>query len=232
MLVMILNRLRAICARLFRVYNGCHISLRAQLGKDIHLEGSSIISAGTSLNRVSVGFGSYFSTECKFENTSIGRYVSIGPNVKTLTAGSHPTRNFVSTYPAFYRTQHIIGISYCSRDKFEEHRYANEETKRAILIENDVWIGAGAVIFEGVTIHNGAIIGAGALVTKDVPAYAIVGGVPAKVIRQRFLNEDIQFLQKLKWWDKGEDWIKENGDYFESIEKLKKSQETRDLEGI
>ena len=69
------------------------------------------------------------------------------------------------------------------------------------MIGNDVWIGYETVILSGVTIGDGAIIGSRAVVTKDVPPYTIVGGVPAKTIRKRFSDDDIEALQKMKWWD-------------------------------
>lgn len=79
------------------------------------------------------------------------------------------------------------------------------DNKGDIVIGNDVWIGYEAVIMTGVTIGDGAIIGTRAVVTKDVPPYTIVGGVPAKAIRKRFSDETITKLLKLKWWD----WDKE-----------------------
>ena len=76
-----------------------------------------------------------------------------------------------------------------------------------IIIGNDVWIGYEAVILPGVTIGDGAVIGCRAVVTKDVPPYTIVGGVPAKPIRKRFDEETIKELQKIKWWDWPEEKI-------------------------
>jgi len=97
--------------------------------------------------------------------------------------------------------------------------------KDAILteIENDVWVGANSVILKGVTIHDGAIIGAGAVVTKDVPAYSIVVGNPARVIKYRFSKPDITFLLKSKWWNLPRGTIQDmvNKEVFCSIDKLK-----------
>ena len=84
------------------------------------------------------------------------------------------------------------------------------DNKGDIVIGNDVWIGYGAVIFAGVTIGDGAIIGTRAVVTKDVPPYTIVGGVPAKPIRKRFSDDDIAALLKMKWWDWPVEQIKEH----------------------
>ena len=84
------------------------------------------------------------------------------------------------------------------------------DNKGDIVIGNDVWIGYEAVILSGVTIGDGAIIGTRALVTKDVPPYTIVGGVPAKPIRKRFDEETIQKLEEIRWWNWEEDRIKRN----------------------
>ena len=84
------------------------------------------------------------------------------------------------------------------------------DNKGDIVIGNDVWIGYEAVILSGVTIGDGAIIGTRAVVTKDVPSYTIVGGVPAKPIRKRFDEETIQKLEEIRWWDWEEERIKRN----------------------
>ncbi len=113
--------------------------------------------------------------------------------------------------------------SYIKENKYNDS--VKIDNKWDIIIENDVWIGSDVKFLQGIRIGDGAVIGAGALVTKDVAPYAIVGGVPAKLIRKRFSDEDIEFLLELKWWDKGEEWIKENAEYFEDIDILKsKSQ--------
>ena len=84
------------------------------------------------------------------------------------------------------------------------------DNKGDIVIENDVWIGYEAVILSGVTIGDGAIIGARAVVTKDVPSYTVVGGVPAKPIRKRFDEGTIQKLEEIRCWDWEEERIKKN----------------------
>ena len=95
---------------------------------------------------------------------------------------------------------------------FVEKNYMDEycpEEKRQVIIGNDVWIGANAIIFEGVTIGDGAVIAAGSIVRKDVPPYAVVGGVD-RIIKYRFDKEAIDKLLKIKWWEWEDDRIKKN----------------------
>lgn len=131
--------------------------------------------------------------------TKIGNFVSIGKNV-IIGHGEHPL-NFLSTSPYFY----FDNLGY----KNDETNSHNEFWKYApIHIGNDVWIGDNVCIKNGLTIGDGAVIGLGAVVTKDVPPYAIVAGVPAKVIKYRFDSDTIDRLLKLKWWDLDDAFIK------------------------
>jgi len=118
-------------------------------------------------------------------NAKIGNYCSIASNVK-IGQMNHDLK-CVST------SCHIFGPN---RGVTEESGFSSPT-----IIENDVWIAANAVVKQGVTVGTGAVIGAGAVVTKDVPPYAIVGGVPAKIIRYRFDDETIKMLLDSKWWE-------------------------------
>ena len=102
---------------------------------------------------------------------------------------------------------------------FEEYKFS--EYPYAVTIGNDVWIGAGVSLMEGVKIADGTIVAAGAMVVKNTEPYTIVGGIPAKVINNRFSNEEKEFLLKLEWWNKPEEWIKAYSRYFNDIRKLK-----------
>jgi acetyltransferase-like isoleucine patch superfamily enzyme len=106
--------------------------------------------------------------------------------------GSHPT-NLFSTSPIFYRSINTLKVRIIERN-FDYSEY------HSIEIGNDVWIGARATILDGVKIGHGAIIAAGSIVTKDVLPYAIVAGVPAKLIRFRFDTKKIDALLELAWW--------------------------------
>lgn len=90
-----------------------------------------------------------------------------------------------------------------------------------MTIGNDVLIGLHSIIMDGVTIGHGAIIGAGSVVTKDIPPYAVAAGVPARVIRKRFTDEDIAFLLNLCWWNRDDDWIRQHATAFSDLHLLK-----------
>jgi acetyltransferase-like isoleucine patch superfamily enzyme len=158
-----------------------------------------------------VGDNSYFNSNTKVNNSIIGKFCSIGSNVK-IGIGSHPI-NMVSTHPSFYANNKGF-------ETFADRMYYSENEGN-IIIGNDVWVGSDATILNNVKIGNGAIIALGSIVTKDVPDYAIVAGAPAKVIKYRFNENEISFLNDVKWWDFEKKKLKENFKFFHSIEKLK-----------
>lgn len=174
------------------------IGARANVTVDSRFEGCNYIGERTGF-RGSLGFGSYIGADARLD-AEIGRYCSIADRVMVVN-GFHPTSRFVSTHPAFYSTRNNAGVSFSKEDRFQENRFADEASRVAVGIGNDVWIGHGAVLLAGVKIGDGAVIAAGAVVTKDVEPYAIVGGVPAKPIRYRFPQEQIERLLRLRWWE-------------------------------
>ena len=187
---------------------------RVFLSNDNSYEGGNVIHARTYF-RGDMGYGSYLGMHCSITGR-IGRYCSIAEGVKVVN-GRHPTDTFVSTHPAFFSVRKQAGFTYVSAEKYPELVYASRNPDCEVIIGNDVWIGHGSTLLAGVTIGDGAIIAAGSVVVKDVPAYAVVGGVPAKVIKYRFEQEDIAFLCKTKWWDKSIEWIRDNAELFENV---------------
>lgn len=130
----------------------------------------------------------------------IGKFCSIACGAKFLFNSANHALRSLSTYPfpIFYEEWGLEG---------KDIRQA-WDNKGDIVIGNDVWIGYQAVILAGVTVGDGAIIGSRAVVTRDVPPYTIVGGVPAKPIRKRFDEETIARLQALRWWDWDQETIR------------------------
>lgn len=182
--------------------------------KNTQFEGYNAIGYHTYILDSYIGRYTYISSNSKLNNTAIGRFCSIGHNIKTVNA-IHPTKDFVSTHPVFYSTKKQVGVSFVKENIFDEHTSING---RIIIIGNDVWIGNDVTLLGGITIGDGAVVGTGAVVTKDVPPYAIVGGVPAKVIRFRFNEEQIAKLEHIKWWNKDDEWLEKHAKEFENID--------------
>ena len=149
------------------------------------------------------------------DKLKIGKFCSIACGTKFLFNSANHALDSLSTYPfpLFFEEWNL------EKEKVTEAW----DNRGDIVIGNDVWIGYEAVILSGVTIGDGAIIGTRAVVTKDVPPYTIVGGVPAKPIRKRFDEKMIKELLKIKWWDWTEEKIARNIENIKTgcIERLK-----------
>ena len=210
--------------RLYRYikYKICNKNIKLNINnkilENVFLEGNNYIEGSACISNAFLGKFSYIADGCDLHYAKIGRFTSIGPCVKIIR-GQHPTKTFVSTCPAFYARKHPAVETFVQRDKFAQTKVLDESLD-SVIIGNDVWIGANVLIIEGVKIHDGAIIAAGAVVTKDIPSYSVVAGVPAKILRYRFNSDEIDFLESLQWWSKDLDWIKEHADYFEDIKLL------------
>ena len=132
----------------------------------------------------------------------IGKFCSIACGTKFIFNSANHSLSSLSTYPfPIFFEEWNLDIKNITKAW---------DNKGDIIIGNDVWIGYEAVILAGVTIGDGAIIGTRAVVTKNVPPYTIVGGVPAKPIRKRFTQEMIDFLLKIKWWNWSEERIRQH----------------------
>jgi acetyltransferase-like isoleucine patch superfamily enzyme len=194
-------------SRKVRIEFGAEIDTRTSLGEYVGVRRRASIS-GTDIGRYS-----YIGEDCLIANTEIGSFCSIAAGV-IVGGGIHPSRDWVSTAPVFYGMQESRQEAcFVSRTLFD----GNLRT----VIGHDVWIGFGAIILPGVTLGNGVIVGAGAVVTKSVPDYQIVAGVPAKFIRDRFSADEIAWLQETQWWNWAEEKLRQLAPDFRSVEALR-----------
>lgn len=181
-------------------------------------EGKNSIGKKSSIIKSYIGLGSYLGNDCNIHGVKIGRFCSIANSLRA-GMGVHPTTKFVSTFPAFYyNTEGQIPFSFFTEETpiFPPYHYV-KDSSWITIIGNDVWIGERVFIADGITVGDGAIIAAGSVVTKDVEPYSIVGGVPAKEIRKRFSQEQINFLSQDKWWEQDFAWIADNYKKFFDI---------------
>ena len=195
---------------LFNKYNNPRMSFFSFVDNKTEIGNYSKIYRFCKIRNTKIGSYTYVSPNCSMNNTFIGSFCSIATGVKS-GYGKHPI-NFVSTSPLFYSLKNALGTSFSSDNHFEEYE--------PVKIGNDVWIGADAMILDGVTIGDGAIVAAKSLVNKDVEPYAIVGGIPAKLIKKRFSDDQIKSLRKIKWWEWPTDKLMNNARYFDDVDLL------------
>jgi acetyltransferase-like isoleucine patch superfamily enzyme len=164
----------------------------------------------TNITNSNIWDYTFISHACNISFTNIWKFCSIWQNLKS-GLWKHPT-DMVSTHGVFFSIWKQHRLTFVDKDYFNERSQNN--------IWNDVWIWTNVTLIDWVSVWNWAIIWAGSVVTKDVPPYAIVWWVPARVIRYRFKDEIIEKLLKIEWWNKDSEWIKNNALYFRDVEKF------------
>jgi phosphonate metabolism protein (transferase hexapeptide repeat family) len=170
------------------------------------------IGAGTSIVESTVGDYTYLVDSCQVIYTQIGKFCSIASHVR-LNPGNHPLWRPTSHHMTYRRRAYGLGEE--DDQEFFDWRRAD-----AVKLGHDVWIGHAAIVCAGVTIGNGAAIGAGAVVTKDVAPYTVVGGVPARPIKERFSKEVAERIERIAWWDWTRDQIEERIDDLADMERF------------
>lgn len=196
------------------IYSKIIKKLRGSAIINSHIDTTSKVESGSQIVSVNMDKYSFCGYDCEIIDCEIGKFCSIANKV-IIGGAMHPI-SWACMSPAFYKGRDSI------KKKFAA--YPREKEPRTI-IGNDVWIGHSAMIKAGVKIGNGAVIGMGAIVTKDVPAYTIVGGNPAKLIRMRFDDTIIEQLNQLEWWNLDDEKIQQCAPFIKEplvfIEKVK-----------
>ena len=151
------------------------------------------ILADTSLHTVELGDYSYLGPRCIAGDATIGKFCAIAADVR-IGAPNHPMGR-----PSMHRFTYCP--EYYSAEAVRDVSFFDQRREDRAVIGNDVWIGHGVIVLPGVKVGDGAVLAAGAVITKDVQPYTIVGGVPARFIRERFTRAIAERLASIAWWD-------------------------------
>ncbi len=164
------------------------VSLReSQIGKCCE------VLAASAIEYSSIGDYSYLGKNCTVADTEIGRFCAIAASVR-IGAPNHPVDR-----PSLHRFTYCP--EYYSADAQRDRVFFSDRRRDRVIIGNDVWIGHGVIVLPGVTVGDGAVLAAGAVVSRDVAPYTIVGGVPARPIRERFPRHIAERLIRIAWWN-------------------------------
>ena len=167
------------------------------------------VGAGTSVVESEIGHYSYIVNDSSVIYTTMGKFCSVASHTR-INPGNHPMWRATQSHFTYRAAQYFD-------DAEDEPGFFDWRREHRVTIGNDVWIGHGAIVMPGVNIGHGAVIGSGAVVTKDVEAYVIVGGVPARPIRRRHDEETAQGLIDLGWWDWSHERLRAALDDFRAL---------------
>lgn len=180
----------------------------AQL-EHVELGRYTAVAERCQISESQLGDYSYAMRECEIWSARIGKFANIASHVR-INATNHPTWR-ATLHHFTYRAGDYWA------DASHEQEFFDWRRRHAVIIGHDVWIGHGATVLPGVTVGNGAVIGAGAVVSKDVAPYTIIGGVPARLIRERFDAATGARLDTMAWWDWSHNRLRDALDDFRSL---------------
>lgn len=183
------------------------ISCLALITADCIIDKRATIHRWAKVKRSSIGAYTYISNNTIVDNVEMGKFCSIADNIRIGLPSHNPS--LLSISPLFTIKRNAVKTSWVEQD------FNDFESQRTV-IGHDVWIASHALVMGGLSIGNGAIVAAGAVVTKDVPPYAVVGGVPAKIIKYRFEPEVIEQLEALQWWNLPDDVLRKHLSAFQT----------------
>lgn len=188
-------------SRLKAQFRAGKLSWLAFYDADSEISPKAAIQRFVNIRESKIGAYSYIGHTSNIFRTQIGKFCSVSRYVN-IGLSSHPI-NSISSSPIFFSANNVTGHRWIDKDVYDDR-------PDPVTIGNDVWIGMNTTIMGGITVGNGAVIAAHSVVTKDIPPYAIVAGIPAKIIRYRFDDALIKQLEESKWWDLPEELIRRN----------------------